>query len=539
MPGINSRSWRWLDDGVIPLATVLAYTAWAYPAFAAYMRDPLSGLQNPGFSFWLCLGLLVGATVAGKVAVHVERGVLLVMGGGFAAIAISLGAVIVPWLDRPDPWLHDPPLLRAIGAALVCALLLWWRGVRLAYADHHEETMRTFVVGTLALAAMILLAHARHGPPSLSRAGNVVWLLALLVTLAVGFLLFAFSMFLRVDQVKIVSGGEAVVAVMVVLLGGMLPVVPRPEVLSGPIVLLVSSGLLARSMLSLSWVLNTQRGYGGVRLRVDPGWLVVILSLTSAIVLVGLGLGQVLTPGAVRGVLGALRVLWMPVLAVFAFVFLTAAWVILRVLSAIFARLGLQFPEPPAEPPPEAENPTGWALNLPPLARGGIGALIVLALLALVGWILYRVAKRLYASRHTLVAVPEQRRTLFSLDLLQAQVRRTMGHLWRPRIGPFVPLDPGSAARRTVRVAYRRVLSRAIGQGIPRDRYQTPRTYAETLARLSPQLRSLLQALTAAYEAARYGTAAPSPEEVRVAQDASLQIEGSLRAGADRQDGEE
>jgi hypothetical protein len=114
-----------------------------------------------------------------------------------------------------------------------------------------------------------------------------------------------------------------------------------------------------------------------------------------------------------------------------------------------------------------------------------------------------------------------------------------MGHLWRPRIGPFVPLDPGSAARRTVRVAYRRVLSRAIGQGIPRDRYQTPRTYAETLARLSPQLRSLLQALTAAYEAARYGTAAPSPEEVRVAQDASLQIEGSLRAGADRQDGEE
>lgn len=539
MPGINSRRWRWLDDGVIPLASGLAYTAWAYPAFAVYMRDPLSGVQNPGFSFWLCLGLLLGATATGKVAAHVERGALLVMGGGFAAIAISLGAAVLPWLDRPGPWLRDPPLLRAIGAAVVCALLLWWRGVRLAYADHHEETMRTFVVGTLALAAMILLAHARYGPPSLSSAGNVVWLLALLVTLVVGFLLFVFSMFLRVDQLKIVSGGEAVVAVMVVLLAGMLPVVPPPEALSGPIVLLVFSGLLSRSMLSLSWVLNTQRGRGGVRLHVDPGWLVVILGLVGAIVLLGLGLGQVLTPGAVREVLRALRVLWMPVLAVLAFLFLTAAWAILRVISAIFSRLGLQFPEPPVEPPPEAESLTGWTLNLPPLARGGIGALIVLALLALVGWILYRVARRLYASRYTLAEVSERRRTLFSLDLLQAQLRRTLGLVRRPRIGPLVPLDRGSVARRAVRTAYRRVLRRAIVEGMPRDKYQTPRTYAETLACLSPQLRSLLQALTAAYEVARYGAAAPSPEEVRTAQEASLQIEGSLRARVDLQDGEE
>jgi MFS family permease len=533
MPGINSRSWLWLDDGVIPLASSLAYAAWAYPAFAVYMRDPLTGSQNPGFTFWLCLGLLLVATAAGKVAARVGRGALLVIGGGFAAIAVSLGAVLIPWLDRPDPWLRDPPLLRATGAALVCALLLWWRGVRLAYADHHQETMRTFVVGTLALAAMILLTHVRHGPPVLNRVGNMAWLFTLLVTVGVGLLLFVFSTFLRVDQTKIVSGGEAVVAVMVVLVSGVLPLVPEPGTLSGPVVLFVLSGLLARSLLSLSWVLNTQRGHGGVRLRVDPGWLVVILSLTGAIVLLGLGLGQLLTPDAVRNVLRALRVVWMPVLAVLAFVFLSAAWVVLRVLSAIFSRLGLQFPEPPPEPPPEAEALTGRALDLPPLVRGAIGALIVLALVALVGWILYRVARRLYASRHTLVTVPEQRRALFSLDLLQAQLRRTLGRLRRPRIGPFVPLDPDSAARRAVRVAYRRVLSRAMGQGLPRDRNQTPRAYAEALARLSPQLRSLLQSLTAAYEAARYGTAAPSSEEVRAAQEAAQQIEGSLRARSD------
>jgi hypothetical protein len=102
-----------------------------------------------------------------------------------------------------------------------------------------------------------------------------------------------------------------------------------------------------------------------------------------------------------------------------------------------------------------------------------------------------------------------------------------------------VPLDPGSAARRAVRVAYRRVLSQAIGRGLPRDRNQTPRAYAEALARLSPRLRALLQSLTTAYEAARYGTVAPSADEVEAAQDASLQIEGALRSVARPQDEEE
>ena len=137
------------------------------------------------------------------------------------------------------------------------------------------------------------------------------------------------------------------------------------------------------------------------------------------------------------------------------------------------------------------------------------------------------------------MAVPEQRRALFSLDLLQAQLRRTVGRLRRLRSAPFVPLDPGPAARRAVRVAYRRVLSRAIGEGLPRNKDQTPRAYAEALSRLSPQLRSLLQSLTAAYEAARYGTAAPGAEEVQAAQEASLQIEGALRARPERPEVEE
>jgi hypothetical protein len=318
-----------------------------------------------------------------------------------------------------------------------------------------------------------------------------------------------------------------------------MPIVPEPATLSGPIVLFALSGLLARSLLSLSWVLNTQRGQGGVRLRVDPGWLLVILGLSGAIILLGLGLGQVLTPDAMRGVLRALWVIWMPVLAVLAFVFLSAAWVVMRILSAILNRLGLNFPEPPPEPPPEAEALAGRGLNLPPLVQGGIGVLVVLALLALVGWILYRVARRLYASRHAPMPVPEQRRPLFSVDLLEAQLRRAVDRLRRSRAGPFVPLDRGETARRAVRAAYRRVLGRAMAQGLPRDRDQTPRAYGEALARLSPPLRALLHALTAAYEAARYGTSAPSAEEVEAAQEAARQIDGTLRARSARPEGED
>jgi len=528
MPGINWKRWQWLDDGVIPVALALSYAAWAYPAFAAYMRDPLSGAQNPGFTFWLCLGLLLSATAAGKVAARTERGAILVVVGGFAAPALSLGAVIVPWLDRPDPWLHDPPLLRAIAAATVCALLLWWRGTRLAYADHHEETMRTFTVGILAMAAMVVLAHVRHGPASPSEAGQMAWLFALLFTVAVGFMLLMFSMFVRVDPRRIVSGEEAVVAVLVVLGSGMLPVGPPPEALSGPIVLLVFAGLLARSMLGLSWVLNTQRGRGSVRLRIEPGWLAVILGLAGAIVLLGLGLGQILTPGVVRAALRGLSLLLLPLVAILAFVTMGAIWVVVRVLTLIFSRLGLQF-NAPQEPPPPPEGVPDWTLNLPPLARGGLGTLVAILLLALLGWALYRLARRLYARRSALIPAAERRQALFSLELLQAQVRHALGRVRRRRGSPFVPLDRDSAARRAVRTAYRRVLRRAIGQGTPRTRSETPRSYAETLARLSPPVRSLLRALTAAYEAARYGTAAPSREEVRAAEAAAQQIEGALR----------
>lgn len=528
MRGITWRRWQWLDDGVIPVASALSYAAWAYPAFALYMRDPLSGARNPGFTFWLCLGLLLGAMAAGKAAVRLERGAIFVVAGGFAALALSLGAVIVPWLDRPDPWLHDPPLLRAMAAAIVCALLLWWRGTRLAYADHHEETMRTFTVGILAMAAMVLLAHVRHGSPSLNEAGQVAWLFALFLTVAVGFMLLMFSMFVRVDPRRIVSGEEAVVAVLVVLVAGMLPAGPPPEALSGLILLLVFSGLLARSMLGLSWVLNTQRGRGSVRLRVERGWLVVILGLTSAIVLLGLGLGQVLTPGVVRAALRGLSLLLLPLVAVLAFVAMGALWVVVRVLTLIFSRLGLQF-NAPQEPPPPPEGVPEWTLNLPPLARGGIGTLLLLVFLALIGWGLYRLARRLYALRSVPVPATERRRALFSLELLQGQVRRALERVRRRRGGPFVPLDRGVAAQRAVRAAYRRVLRRAIGQGAPRTRSETPRSYAETLARLSPPLQSLLRSLTAAYEAARYGTAAPSREEVRTAEAAAQQIEGALR----------
>jgi hypothetical protein len=220
--------------------------------------------------------------------------------------------------------------------------------------------------------------------------------------------------------------------------------------------------------------------------------------------------------------------LLLPLVAVLAFVAMGAMWVVVRVLTLILSRIGLQFPAP-QEPPPPPEGVPEWTLNLPPLARGGIGTFVAILLLALLGWGLYRLARRLYARRSALLPAAERRQALFSLELLQTQVRHALGRVRRRGSSPFVPLDRDSAARRAVRAAYRRVLRRAIGQGAPRTRSETPRSYAETLAHLSPPVRSLLRALTAAYETARYGTAAPSRDEVRAAEEAAQQIEGTLR----------
>ena len=59
MLGTAWKRWNWLDEGLIPLAGALMTAAWGYPLFAAFLRDPKTGTLVAGYSFWLCLTILI------------------------------------------------------------------------------------------------------------------------------------------------------------------------------------------------------------------------------------------------------------------------------------------------------------------------------------------------------------------------------------------------------------------------------------------------------------------------------------------------
>jgi hypothetical protein len=43
MLGTAWKRWKWLEEGVIPLAATLMHAAWAYPLFSLFTRNTITG----------------------------------------------------------------------------------------------------------------------------------------------------------------------------------------------------------------------------------------------------------------------------------------------------------------------------------------------------------------------------------------------------------------------------------------------------------------------------------------------------------------
>jgi hypothetical protein len=534
MLGAIWKRWHWLDDGLLPLAATVSYAAWAYPVFAVYVRDPAAGTRAPGFTFWLCLGILLSGTIAGRLASQSRRGAAIVIGGGIASVLACLLLIVPSSAAEVRAWPASPLFLPTVIAGMVCAILLWWRGVRLAQADHHEETSWTFVVGALALACLLFVSHMHHDARSAQAIASTLWILAFLALIGVALFLVMLSLLRVLDERVLLSGGETVLACAAALLTAMLPVVPPPGELSGPFLLFVAFGLTTRSLLGVSWVLNNQRGRGGVRLHVDRNWLVVMLGAVLGVVSLGLLVGEILTPDAVRSAWGWVR----PVLALLAgivalvvlAVLLFALWLVRLIAPGFRFRL-------PEITLPSAEELGGLGertLELAPSLKQTATILLILAVLSLVAWILYRAARRLHLGAWAHVDTTEDRDQVLSWQLLLRQLRDVLHSLRERGSSPFVGLGPLGSARRAIRKVYQKVLGRAIALGTPREKGQTPGTYGRTLSDLAPEAQASLETLTSAYETARYGAVPPTREQAKGAEEAFVDIDSALRAEAKR-----
>jgi hypothetical protein len=298
--------------------------------------------------------------------------------------------------------------------------------------------------------------------------------------------------------------------------------------------LFVTFGLITRSLLGVSWILNNQRGRGGVRLRIGRSWLTVMLGAVIGIVSLGLLVGEVLTPDAVRGAWGWVRPILALLVGLAALIVLAVLLFVLWLVRLIVPGFRLRLPEISLPSVEELEGLGERTIELAPSLKQTAVVLLVLGAVALVAWILYRVARRLQLGAWTHVTAEEDRDQVLTWELLLKQLRAMLDGLRERRTSPFVGLGAPGSARRAIRKVYQKVLSQAISLGAPRERGQTPKAYAHTLSDLVPDAVSALETLTSAYQVARYGASPPTREQARAAQEASAELASALRAEAVR-----
>jgi hypothetical protein len=534
MLGAIWKRWHWLDDGLLPLAATVSYAAWAYPVFAVYVRDPAAGTRVPGFTFWLCLGILLSGTIAGRLASQGRRGPAIVIGGGIVSVLACLLLIVPSSAAEVRAWSASPLFLPMVIAGMVCAVLLWWRGVRLAQADHHEETSWTFVVGALALACLLFVSHMHHDARAARTIAPTLWILAFLAVVGIAVFLVMLSLLRVLDERVLLSGVETALACAAALLTSMSPAVPAPGELSGPFLLFVAFGLTTRSLLGVSWVLNNQRGRGGVRLHVDRNWLVVMLGAVLGVVSLGLLVGEILTPDAVRSAWGWVRPVLALLTGIVALFVLAVLLFALWLVRLIAPRFRFRLPEITLPSAEELEGLGERTLELAPSLKQMATILLILAVLSLVVWVLYRAARRLHLGAWAHVDTTEDRDQILSWQLLLQQLRDVLRGLRERGGSPFVGLGPPGNARRAIRKVYQKVLGRAIALGTPREKGQTPETYERTLSDLAPDAQASLETLTSAYETARYGVVPPTREQAKGAEEAFVDIDSALRAEAKR-----
>jgi len=552
MLGTAWKRWNWLEEGLIPLAATLMHAAWAYPLFSLFTRDTVTGAQNSGFTFWLCLAVLICGVVAGKMASRNSLGFVIVGVGGLAAIWISLllaiplsGAGIDRWFEVVVAQVQagSPgamvPIPFVVGFATT---FLWWRGVRIS-AEEHVETIGSFAAGVTALIGLFLLSRllpselGQAPSRALEDAASVFAPMAFLGACLVA-LVFAFASRALGELALVVTQMAITVAVLALAL--VLPIGPEAESLGGWALLFVASGL---TTLALNGVLHTLRGQAdkiGIALRVDRYWALTVIGVVAAVLIVGLLIGQIISPGMIARAFGWLRPIWRALGQILMFLIFVLAYLFFALFEPLLAGLGGR--EGQTEPR-TFESPIGFddiqemardPIQIPPIFGHIVRIVLIVGAVALLVWFFVRAVRR-RSEREEKGEVPETRETILSLDLLRSQLDGLLSGLRRQRPPPlFVELDSLQDSRRLVRDLYQKVLARAIELDLPRRREQTPARYQPSLLYLcsseSEQVRQAVETLTAVYEVARYGLEPPTADQVRTAQDAFAQIEAALQS---------
>lgn len=330
-------------------------------------------------------------------------------------------------------------------------------------------------------------------------------------------------------------GGVAALAVLLVL-NSLRPVIAPEEVL-GPVLVFFLAGLSALALASFERFRRQQREAIVAAPALTRYWLLTMANVVGWILVGGLLLAGIVSPGLVGRLLRPITDALFPVVA-FGLTLLVLAvfWLleplavalalaILRVSEALRSLLNLNLPQPDQPPDLAAAREAVITFLNSPLGRVTTSSLTLLLMVIAIALVFWLVVRRF--ARLSRADVDETRESLLSRELLWSQLKsllqRRAGRT-PPAPSPFLGLTgPASDPRRRIRQAYQGLLTWAQAQGQGRAPGQTPTTYSQRLAAAWPDSREAFITLTDGYTHARYGgEAEPPTAEMAQAAEAAL-----------------
>lgn len=471
---LTTRRWNGLDDGVLAYALAALRSLWVWPIVYLVSRTLFPG-ESVLLAPLTVFALLAGGTLAAQSAslfIEGRRAALAVAVAGLVAVAfalyLSVGREGAPfWGVR---WLGvvmvNPG--RAV-LTLAPAVWLWWWGLTAGRARvQHDDLVRDFAMGLVALLVVVAIS----------------------------------------ASTKIIA----------------------PNMMLTILLAYLALGLF---VLALATIQDTRR-YEGARaghdLSLARHWWMTVGAIIATLLVVALLLSQFFMPETLGYLAAGVRTILALLGQVVYWLILVISYPIFMVLEWLAGLLPVQPEE--GEPLPQLSALPNFAEQIaeltetgPPAAPisqtpfwivGGVLSVVVIIVIFVLAFRHFRTSSE--------DDVAETHESILSLDLLKAQLaqllrRNGAGNGGEPEL--FTVLN-GDDPRMRIRHIYQALLVWSSEQGVVRPPGMTPSRYQALLISAFPDHDEQFEAITAAYDLARYG-AAPVPEESAVAVTAAWQ----------------
>jgi hypothetical protein len=487
------KGYDWLAGFFYPLSVILMETFWVYPwlvwagGWSVFAESrPLLGLGT--VILVLALALLTTRLLL-KAPWRLRYVRSAIIGGGVVVILLVLGYEYADgYTFLSGAWFaHVGRLLgetlsrgHTIALALPVLVYLWWRGIVFGSTTaYFRNIYRSFLVGVVALVLLIIFWRLDAGADTARGPGA-----------AVGLQVMAFFFF----------------------------------------------GLISVALCHLYLMRRSMPEEEAGRTSVWR-WLPMMLGVIGGMIVVGFGVASIFTTDFFAAVGRGVQAVGAFLGRIVDYIVVPFNWLLEKLiyLWQLFISWISSDQEVSTEPPGGFQSPfegqeevTG---TVPPVATEVLKWLVIIAIVALVIFILAKAISRLRA-RRAQEDIEEIHESLWSESNLRDDLRQFFGRFgqwFRRRPAPAVYRFDDADGRLDVREIYRRMQWEAARAGTARRRQETASEYAGRLGRAVPEGRGPIKRITELYSRVRYGETGVREKQLDSANGLWVRLRGLLR----------